>query len=67
MNINAGPALANISTQSNNPQVIEQGVFASASFATLRMKKEVELWEVCHTMIPKVPKAYVKVCVSLVI
>ena len=36
------------------------GVFASASFATLRMKKEVELWEVCHNMLPRVPRNYSK-------
>jgi dynein heavy chain len=53
--------MANISAQSNNPQVVHMGVFASASFATLKMKKEVELWEVCHVMLPKVPRAYSKV------
>ena len=56
--------MSNISASSNNPQVVHQGVFASASFATLRMKKEVELWEVCHTMLARVPKAYSKVRVT---
>ena len=60
-----GPPMANVSVQSNNPQVVEMGVFASASFATLKMKKEVELWEVCHTMLPKVPRAYSKVTLLL--
>ena len=43
------------------PAVVNQGVFASASFAALRMKKEVELWEVCHNALQKVPKAQSKV------
>jgi hypothetical protein len=59
--INTGPALAGISAQSNNPSVVHQGVFATASFATFKMRKEVELWEICFTMLQKVPKAYNKV------
>lgn len=37
------------------------GVFASASFAVKKMRKETELWEICHTTIPKVPKPFTKV------
>ncbi|XP_052807484.1 dynein axonemal heavy chain 5-like isoform X7 [Mya arenaria] len=55
-----GPALANISSQSNNPSVVGHGVFATASFASFKMRKEVELWEICYTMLQKVPKAYNK-------
>ncbi|XP_053397319.1 dynein axonemal heavy chain 5-like isoform X6 [Mercenaria mercenaria] len=55
-----GPALAGISAQSNNPSVVGQGVFATASFATFKMRKDVELWEICFTMLQKVPKAYNK-------
>lgn len=56
-----GPALAGVSGQSNNPAVVGQGVFATASFATFKMRKDVELWEICFTMLQKVPKAYNKV------
>ncbi|ESO89151.1 hypothetical protein LOTGIDRAFT_229063 [Lottia gigantea] len=55
-----GPPLAGISSQSNNPSVVGQGVFATASYATFKMRKDVELWEICHTMLSKVPKAYTK-------
>ena len=56
-----GPALAGISMHSNNPAIVGQGVFATASFATFKMRKDVELWEICFTMLQKVPKAYNKV------
>ena len=55
--------MAGVSGQSNNPAVVGQGVFATASFATFKMRKDVELWEICFTMLQKVPKAYNKVCV----
>ncbi|KAL4232681.1 hypothetical protein ACF0H5_007369 [Mactra antiquata] len=55
-----GPALAGVSAQSNNPAVVGQGVFATASFATFKMRKDVELWEIAFTMLQKVPKAYNK-------
>ena len=57
-----GPALAGVSMHSNNPAIVGQGVFATASFATFKMRKDVELWEICFTMLQKVPKAYNKVC-----
>ena len=60
----AGPSAAMVSGPTN-PVIASMGVFASASFALTKMKKEVELWEVCHTMIPKVPRAYSKVKHSL--
>lgn len=53
--------MAGITGTSNHPGVVDMGVFASASFAALRMKKELELWEVCHNLLPKVPRAYSKV------
>ena len=56
-----GPALAGVSIHSNNPAIVGQGVFATASFATFKMRKDVELWEICFTMLQKVPKAYNKV------
>ncbi|GFN75495.1 dynein beta chain, ciliary [Plakobranchus ocellatus] len=55
-----GPALASISSQSNNPLVVDQGVFSTASYATYKMRKDMELWEICYTMLLKVPKAYNK-------
>ncbi len=51
-----------MSVSSNSQQVVGQGIFASSSLATLRMRKEIELWELCHTTLPKVPRAYSKVC-----
>ncbi|XP_059166583.1 dynein axonemal heavy chain 8-like [Physella acuta] len=58
--LQTGPALANISSQSNNPLVVDQGVFSTASYATYKLRKDMELWEICHTMLQKVPKAYNK-------
>ncbi|KAK3577475.1 hypothetical protein CHS0354_032326 [Potamilus streckersoni] len=55
-----GPALAGISNQSNNPAVVSYGAFATASYASLKMRKDVELWEICYTMLQRVPKAYPK-------
>ena len=57
----SGPALAGVSTQSNNPAVVGMGTFSTASYATLKMRKDVELWEICHSTLSKVPKAYNKV------
>lgn len=55
-----GPPLAGVSSQSNNPSVVEQGVFSTASYATYKMRKDVELWEICYNMLQRVPKAYNK-------
>uniref|UniRef100_A0A2C9K4Z2 AAA+ ATPase domain-containing protein n=1 Tax=Biomphalaria glabrata TaxID=6526 RepID=A0A2C9K4Z2_BIOGL len=57
---NSGPPIAGISSQSNNPLVVDQGVFSTASYATYKTRKDMELWEVCHTLLQKVPKAYNK-------
>lgn len=56
-----GPPLAGISYQSNNPSVVEQGLFSTASYATYKMRKDVELWEICYNMLQRVPKSYNKV------
>ncbi|XP_064629693.1 uncharacterized protein LOC135488785 isoform X2 [Lineus longissimus] len=53
-----GPPQANVSASGNMPQVCEMGVVASASFAVMRTKKEVELWEICWQTLPKVPRAF---------
>ena len=58
--------MSNISAPSNSPQIVDHGVFASASVAALRMRKEVELWEICHTMLSKIPKAYSKVTINFI-
>ena len=42
--------------------VAESGVFASASLVSLRNRKEVDLNEVCTTMLAKIPKVWTKVC-----
>lgn len=57
----SGPPVSNISTSSNSQHVVNQGVFASASHAALKIKKESDLWEICHQMLPKVPRGYNKV------
>lgn len=41
--------------------VAEVGVFASASLVSFRNRKEVELNEVCTTMLAKIPKVWTKV------
>ena len=56
-----GPPLAGVSSHSNNPAIVEQGVFSTASYATYKMRKDVELWEICYNMLQRVPKAYNKV------
>lgn len=43
--------------------VAEAGVFASASLVSFRNRKEVELNEVCTTMLAKIPKVWTKVSV----
>ena len=41
--------------------VAEVGAFASASLVSSRNRKEVELNEVCTTMLAKIPKVWTKV------
>ncbi|OWF37572.1 Dynein heavy chain 5, axonemal [Mizuhopecten yessoensis] len=53
-----GPAKAEISKYSNNPAVFTQGTFATATYSVLKRTKEIELWEVCHTLLTKMPKSY---------
>jgi len=38
-----------------------QGCFATATYTVLRRTKEVELWEICHNLIAKMPKSYNRV------
>ena len=40
----------------------EAGVFASASMVSLQSRKEVELNELCVSMLTKLPKVWNKVC-----
>ena len=42
------------------PHVLDQGMFATASYANLRMRKELELAEIIYYALPKIPKAYSK-------
>lgn len=44
--------------------VAEAGIFASASLVSIRNRKEVELNEVCTTMLAKIPKVWTKVSFS---
>lgn len=56
-----GPALAGVSKYSNNPCVVNMGVFSTASFSLLKLRKDVELWEICNSLLQKVPKILTKV------
>ena len=42
------------------PHVLDLGVFATASYANLRMRKEPELAEIVFLTLQKLPKAYSK-------
>lgn len=56
----AGPVMATSAPASTPPHVLEMGVFATASFANLKMRKEQELAEIIFYTLPKIPKAYSK-------
>ena len=53
--------MSGVNVTTNAQMVSVHGVFASSALATLRMRKEVELWELCHSLMPKIPRAYSKV------
>lgn len=40
------------------PHVLDMGVFATASYANLRMRKELELAEIIFYTLQKIPKSY---------
>lgn len=61
----SGPALAGISKYSNNPCVVSMGVFSTASFSLLKLRKDVELWEICTSLLQKVPKILTKVNIKI--
>ena len=54
--MHVGVAQANISSTSNQASVVGRGMFSSASYTSLQMKKEVDLKELCHTLLEKAPK-----------
>ena len=43
------------------PNIASMGVYASASISAVHSRKELELWEVCHTMLNKVPRGWNRV------
>ena len=49
----------------NDYNPIQQGVFASSSYTVLKLRKDVELWDICHNTLQKLPKAYNKVLTSV--
>ncbi|KAF6038218.1 hypothetical protein EB796_003489 [Bugula neritina] len=53
-----GPAMASTAPAITPPHVLQQGMFATASYANLRMRKEIELAEIIYYTVPKIPKAY---------
>jgi len=58
LNTSAGPAMASTAPAITPPHVLQQGMFATASYANLRMRKEIELAEIIYYTVPKIPKAY---------
>lgn len=56
-----GAPIAAISQNAAHAAIaIRTGVFASASAALVKMRKEIELWEICHTALVKLPKGYTR-------
>ncbi|XP_070568705.1 dynein axonemal heavy chain 5-like isoform X4 [Ptychodera flava] len=55
-----GPSLANVTSVASTMalDVAQQGVYASASFSAAKNRKEVEIWEICHTLLPKLPRGW---------
>ena len=53
-------------TGAGSISVAEAGVFASASLVSFRNRKEVDLNEVCTTMLAKIPKVWSKVSCFLI-
>lgn len=47
-----------ISSTSQHPLVAPLGIMATGGLIQLRNRKDQELWEICHTLIAKVPRAY---------
>lgn len=54
----SGPIISMISSTSQHPLVAPLGIMATGGLIQLRNKKDQELWEICHTLIAKVPRAY---------
>ena len=46
------------------PDIADMGVYASASIATVQSRKEIEIWEVCHTMLSKIPRGWNRVRIA---
>ncbi|XP_077977225.1 dynein axonemal heavy chain 8-like isoform X3 [Glandiceps talaboti] len=55
-----GPSLASVTNVASTMALdnAHQGVYASASFSAAKNKKEVEIWEICHTLLPKLPRGW---------
>ncbi|XP_077863125.1 dynein axonemal heavy chain 5-like [Saccoglossus kowalevskii] len=55
-----GPSLVNVTSVASTMavDVANQGVYASASFIAAKNRKDTEIWEICHTLLPKLPRGW---------
>ncbi|XP_033113255.1 dynein heavy chain 5, axonemal-like isoform X2 [Anneissia japonica] len=52
------PSVSSVTGQAMTSSVRGMGVYASASVAAIRSRKDVEIWEVCHTALLKLPRGW---------
>ncbi|XP_071818739.1 dynein axonemal heavy chain 5-like isoform X4 [Apostichopus japonicus] len=53
-----GPSVASVTGHTLTPAVASMGVYASASQALVNSRKDIEIWEVCHSLIGKIPRGW---------
>ncbi|XP_071954985.1 uncharacterized protein [Antedon mediterranea] len=52
------PAVSSVTGQAMTSSIAGMGMYASASAAAVRSRKDVEIWEVCHTALQKLPRGW---------
>ena len=58
-----GASVASVNGGVMYPNIADMGIYASASITAVHSRKETEIWEVCHTMLNKVPRGWNRVSV----
>lgn len=53
--------MASVTGHTMTPVIASIGVYASASESLVNSRKEVEIWEVCHSLIGKLPRGWNRV------
>ncbi|XP_071801693.1 uncharacterized protein [Asterias amurensis] len=53
-----GASVASVNGGVMYPNIADMGIYASASISAVHSRKETEIWEVCHTMLNKVPRGW---------